>query len=202
MLDARLQKLIDREELYDLVRRERMARDRRRFVEMRACFHADAYVRTSWYDGVGADAYVEATRIKMGRRDAGTHWVFPASAQVNHDRALIESPALIAARTKLEGVEVDFQVFCRFFSRAVRESGDWKLLSFIVLFERDTLRPVDPDVALPVDRKVLADLRPSYRHIAYIQRSRGIAVNPDHLGEDRLDELDAFYAAEQNWLRE
>lgn len=200
MRDERLERLIEREELYDLVRRERFARDRRRFEVMRACFHADAYVRTSWYDGHGADAYVEATRKWMGDRPAGTHWVFPAFAQIEGDRATVESPAMIASRTRLEGVEVDFQVICRFFSRAVREAGEWKLLTFHVLFERDTLRPVDPSDPLPVDRDLLKTLRPSYKHIAYIQQSRGVKVNPDLLGDDRRDALDAFYAGEDRWL--
>ncbi len=200
MTDAKLQRLVDREELYDVVRRERFARDRRRFDVMRACFHENAYVSTSWYDGVGADAYVEATRSRMAKGGGGTHWVFPAFAEFDGDRATVESPALIASRTRLEGIEVDFNVFCRFFSRAVRESDGWKLLTFRVLFERDTLRPVDPQDPLPVDRAKLATLRPSYKHIAYVQQSRGIAVNPDHLGDDRLDALEDFYAAERRWL--
>lgn len=200
MHDLKLAKLIDREELFDLVRRERFARDRRRFDVMRDCFHADAHVVTSWYDGVGADAYVEATRARMAKGGGGTHWVFPTHADIAGDRATVESPALITSRTRLHGVEVDFKVFCRFFSRAVREDGTWKLLTFRVLFERDTLCPVDPDEALPVDREILAKLRPSYKHIAYIQESRGYAVNPNHMGDDRLEELDRFYAGESAWL--
>lgn len=202
MRDERLQKLIDREELYDLVRRERFARDRKRFDVMRACFHADAYVQTSWYEGTGAEAYVEASRKRMGDRPAGTHWVFPAFAQVEGDRATVESPALIASRTRLEGIEVDFQVFCRFFTRAVREAGEWKLLTFRVLFERDNLSTVDPADPLPVDRKLLATLRPSYKHLAYVQQSRGVKVNPDLLGDDRPDALAAFHADEERWLRQ
>lgn len=202
MHDLKLAQLIDREDLFDLVRRERFARDRRRFDMMRDCFHADAHVVTSWYDGVGADAYVEATRSRMARGGGGTHWVFPTLAEIEGDRATVESPALIASRTRLHGVEVDFQVYCRFFSRAVRQDGNWRLLTFRVLFERDILSPVDPDEALPVDRAVLAKLRPSYKHIAYIQQSRGVDVDPDHMGDDRLEELDRFYAGERAWLTE
>lgn len=202
MRDEPLQKLIDREELYDLVRRERFARDRRRYDVMRDCFHSDAHITTSWYEGTGADGYVEATRARMGKGSSGTHWVFPAFAQINGDRATVESPALIASRTRLEGVEVDFQIYCRFFSRAVREQGKWLMLSFRVLFERDMLRPVDPSDTLIIDRELLSTLRPSYKFIAYIQQSRGVQVNQDHPGEDRRDELNAFYAREEEWLME
>src|SRR5690554_712846 len=172
--NARLQALLDREELYDLVRRERFARDQRRFDVMRDCFHDDAYIRTSWYDGRGGEAYVEATRKWMSSTGNSKHWVFPAYARVAGDRATVESPATIFNRAKLEGVEVDFYVFCRFFSRAVRVDGVWKLLSFEVFFERDIMRGVNAEEALPIDWQLLATLRPSYQFLAYIQLSRGV----------------------------
>ena len=197
---SRLQKLLDREELFDLVRRERFARDQRRFDVMRDCFHPDAYVRTSWYDGRGGEAYVEATREFMGRVGNGKHWVFPAFAQTAGDRATVESPAMIFSRTRLDSVEVDFHVFCRFFSRTVRVDGIWKLMSFEVLFERDVMKPVNPSERLPVDWSRLETLRQSYKFLAWIQQSRGVVVNPDLLGDDRPDELAAFHAGEDRWL--
>ena len=199
-LDGRLQDFLDRETLFDLVRRERFARDQRRFDVMRACFHRDAYVRTSWYEGRGGDAYVEATRAWMGNTGNSKHWVFPAFARVSGDRATVESPAMIFNRARLHGVELDFHVFCRFFSRAVREEEDWKLLSFEVLFERDVMKPVNPAEPLPVDWALLDTLRPSYKFLAYIQRARGVTVNPDRLGDDQPERLEAFHAEEEKWL--
>jgi len=197
---TRLQNLLDREELFDLVRRERFARDQRRFDVMNDCFHPDAYVRTSWYDGRGGEAYVEATRTFMDKAGNGKHWVFPAYADVRSDRATVESPAMIFNRVSLGGVEVDFHVFCRFFSRAVRVDGVWKLMSFEVLFERDVMKPINPSETLPVDWSRLEALRPSYKFLAYIQQTRGVTVNPDLLGDDRPDELAAFHAGEDRWL--
>lgn len=197
---GRLQAFMDREELFDLVRRERFARDQRRFDVMRECFHADAYVRTSWYEGRGGEAYVEATREFMGKVGNGKHWVFPAFARFAGDRATVESPAMIFSRTRLDGVEVDFHVFCRFFSRAVRVEGNWKLMSFEVLFERDVMKPINPSQTLPVDWSRLETLRPSYKFLAWIQQSRGIVVNPDLLGDDRPEELATFHEGEDRWL--
>lgn len=198
--NERLQHNLDREALFDLVRRERFARDQRRFDVMADCFHRDAYVRTSWYDGTGGDAYVEASRRWMSNTGNSKHWVFPAFAQIRGDRATVESPAKIFNRARLENTEIDFQVFCRFFSRAVREGGEWKLASFHVFFERDVMAPVYAGDPLPIDRAVLDALRPSYRFLSYIQRSRGIQVNQDLLGDDRPDELAAFHAGEERWL--
>lgn len=198
--DDRLQALLDREEIFDLVRRERFCRDQQRFDEMSACFHPDAYVRTSWYDGHGGQAYVDATRKGMQSRSNSKHWIFPAVSQINGDRALVESPAMIFNRVMLEDVEIDFFVFCRFFSRVVREDGTWKILTFEVLFERDVLTPVDTTQTPPLDREVLDALRPSYKHLAYLQQRRGFIVNPDLLGDDRRDELAAFHAGEREWV--
>lgn len=198
--DGRLIAMLDREELFDLVRRERFARDQRRFDVMRECFHDDAYVRTSWYDGHGGEAYVEATRQWMSKAGNSKHWVFPAYARIAGDRATVESPAMIFNRARLEGVEVDFHVFCRFFSRAVRDGGAWKLSTFEVLFERDIMRAVNPADTLPIDWPVLETLRPSYRFLAYMQLSRGVTVNPNLLGDDRPDQLAAFHAGEEAWL--
>jgi len=198
--EARLQAFIDREELFDLVRRERFARDQQRFDVMSACFHHDAYIRTSWYDGHGGEAYVEATRKWMSNTGNSKHWVFPAFAQIAGDRATVESPAMIFNRARLEGVEVDFHVFCRFFSRAVREAGTWKLMSFHVFFERDVMKPVNPAEVMPIDWELLSTMRPSYKFLAYIQHKRGVKVNPNLLGDDQPQHLMAFHSDEERWL--
>lgn len=197
---SRLSAFIDREDLFDLVRRERFARDQRRFDVMADCFHRDAYVRTSWYEGHGGVAYVEATRSFMNKAGNGKHWVFPAFAELAGDRATVESPAMIFSRVILDRAEADLHVFCRFFSRAVRVGDGWKLMSFHVFFERDVLKPVNPIETLPIDWSLIATLRPSYKFLAYVQRTRGVTVDPALLGDDRPHELAAFHAAESSWL--
>jgi hypothetical protein len=198
-LDRRLARLADREEILDLVRRERFARDQRHFGVMRDCFHPEAHVRSSWYDGTAED-YVAATREWMERPGNGKHWVFPAFVQTEGDRATVESPAMIFNRILLDDVEVDFHVFSRFFSRVLRREGAWRLASFEVIFERDIMRPVKPTDVMPIDWEVLATFRPSYKFLTWVQESRGVCVNRDLYGDDRREQLDAFYSAENQWL--
>ncbi|QNG38593.1 nuclear transport factor 2 family protein [Geodermatophilaceae bacterium NBWT11] len=194
----------DREDLFDLVRRERFARDQRLFDVMADCFHENAWVRTTWYDGVGGDAYVASTRALLGDSPAGDtsgrHWVFPALARVRGDRATVESPATIFERRELHGVHVDVHAHCRFFSRAVREHGRWRLLTFHVLFEWDELRPATAGDTPVLDRDLLASLRPSYRFLGYLQIDRGVRLDPDLLGDDRWEGVTAFHAREDAWL--
>ncbi|WP_369138605.1 nuclear transport factor 2 family protein [Modestobacter versicolor] len=194
----------DRQELFDLVRLERFARDQRRFDVMADCFHEAAWVRTTWYDGTGGPAYVAATRELLGDAPAGPysgkHWVFPAAAEVAGDRATVESPAKIFLRQELGGIEVDLHTYCRFSSRAVRQDGRWRLLTFHVLFEWDELRPVTAGEVPDLDRELLATLRPSYRFLGYAQLQRGVQLDLDLLGDDRWSELVAFHAREDAWL--
>jgi len=197
--DDRLAVVLDREEIFDLVRRERFARDQRRFDVMKACFHSDARIRTSWFDGK-ADDYVNTTASRAGRYGNSKHWVFPGFLKIAGDRATVESPALIFNRFLLEGTEVDTHVFCRFFSRVERRDDVWRLMSFEVIFERDVMRTVNPQHQLPVDWNRLESYSPSYRVLTYVQESRGISVNPDLYGDDRRDQLDEFHAGEDLWL--
>jgi hypothetical protein len=198
-MERRLAALVDREEIFDLVRRERFSRDKGDMETMRACFHDEAVIRTSWFDG-GVEDYVAATRHRMEKISSGKHWVFPAGLKIVGSRATVESPALIFDRPTLNGVEVDVQVFCRFFSRVERRNGEWRLLTFEVLFERDVMRSVNPTEALPVDWAAISRYRPSYRFLACVQESRGTRINPNLYGDDRREELLAFYERERQWL--
>jgi hypothetical protein len=200
-MEKRLAAIVDREEIFDLARRERFSRDQRDLATMRACFHDEATIRTSWFDG-GVEDYVAATRHRMEKISSGKHWVFPAGLKVVGDRATVESPALIFDRPTLNGVEVDVQVFCRFFSRVERRKKEWRLLTFEVLFERDVMRCVNPAEPLPVDWAAIARYRPSYRFLSFVQESRGTRVNPNLYGDDRPEDLLAFHEREHQWLCE
>ena len=58
------------------------------------------------------------------------HTMTPVSAKVHGDRALVESRGQILIRPRVNDVEVDVTSWCRFFSRAERRDGEWRLLTF------------------------------------------------------------------------
>ena len=62
------------------------------------------------------------------------------------------------------------------------------------------MQTVDPRDPLPVDWNVIETLRPSYKFIGYTQVKRGYKLNPELLGDDRPDLVDAFYVREKKWL--
>jgi SnoaL-like domain len=197
---ARVARLLDRTEIFDLVRFERLCRDQRDFSGMVACYVANAPVRTTWFDGTVED-FAEASRRKMTSGSQAKHWIMPARLEIAGARALVESPALIFDRLTFDGIEFDIFQYCRFVSRVIKTTAGWRLGSFEGIYQRDQMQTVDPRQPLPVDWDVIATLRPSYKFIGYTQVKRGYNVNPDLLGDDRPDLLDAFYAREQKWLK-
>ncbi len=198
-LQGRLERLLDRTEIFDLVRFERLCRDQRDFAGMVGCYVANAPVRTTWFDGTVED-FAAASRKKMTSGSQAKHWIMPARLDIKDDRALVESPACIFDRLTFDGIEFDTFQYCRFVSRVIRTAGSWKLGSFEGIYQRDQMQTVDPRNPLPVDWEVIKTLRPSYKFIGYTQYKRGYTVNPELLGDDRPDLLEAFYAREQKWL--
>jgi hypothetical protein len=199
--DKRLQRLLDRTEIFDLVKIERFHRDQRDWKGLLGCYIAHAPVRTTWFEGPIED-FTEASRRKMTGpgASAAKHWIFPTALDIHNNRALVESPAAIFDRLSFDGVEFDTFQYCRFASRVVATAKGWRLASFEGIYQRDHLRSVNPAEPPPVDWELLKTLRPSYKFLAYTQLRRGYRVNPELLGDDRPDLLAAFYAREKRWL--
>jgi len=196
---ARLERLLDRTEIFDLVRFERFCRDQRDFAGLLGCYVKNAPVRTSWFEG-NVEDFAEASGKKMKSGSPAKHWIMPAKLEIKDSRALVESTACIFDRLTFDGIEFDTFAYCRFFSRVIRTANGWKLGSFEAIYQRDQMQTVDPRDPLPVDWKVIATLRPSYKFLGYTQLKRGYKVNPELLGDDRPDLVEAFYAGEQKWL--
>ena len=200
-LVAKLKWLIDRTEIFDLVRYERFCRDQRDWKGLIGSFVPNSRVRTTWFDGP-IEEFANASRRKMTGADASVakHWIFPTKLQINGARALVESPALIFDRLTFDGAEFDSFQYCRFVSRVVKMPAGWRLGSFEAIYQRDQMQPVDLRQAQPVDWELLKTFRKSYRFFAYIQNRRGYKVDPELLGDDRPDLVAAFQTEEQHWL--
>jgi hypothetical protein len=201
--EERLQRLLDRTEIFDLIRRERHYRDVKNWQGLLESYAPGAPVRTTWFEGP-IERFVEASRQKMSATGAiisvPKHWIFPTMLEMNGDRALAESMAAIFDRLTFDGVEFDVFQYCRFVSRVVRTETGWRLGSFEGIYQRDHIRSVNPAEPPPVDWELVKTLRPSYRFLAYTQLRRGYTVNAELLGDDRPDLVETFYARERDWL--
>ena len=187
-------------EISQLVLRERQARDRGWWDQMRASFAADAAVRLSWFRGTGADFVAESEQM-AARGDAAVHRLSPPVVEQHGDRAVVELPAIIELRTTVDGVEVDLESRARLYFRAERREGRWLIVSFDPVYERDTLTAVYPGTALTVTPADVAAFRPAYRFLSYTLARRGYSIADDLYGDDRPEEAAAFYREAFSWLR-
>jgi hypothetical protein len=186
--------------LLELTRTERFYRDQGEWELLAQCYLPDSFVRTTWFEGTGRE-FAEASRdMALNRGRHSKHMIWPGHVRINGDRALIESPAEIHNRDVFGGVEVDTVQYCRFFSRACRTPGGWRLASFEGIYQKDTITPTNPNDTVDLDWEQLRRLRPSYRIWAYAMTVKGYQVSDDKVGDDRPDLLKAFYAAADAWL--
>jgi SnoaL-like domain len=200
ILNPGTQALLDEVAVARLVRLERFLRDQGDWDALAACYTEDSSVRTTWFEGTGAE-FAEASRVMAAGGRHSKHMIWPASVRIRGDRALAESPAVILNRSVIEDVEVDMVQWCRFFSRLVRPDDGWRFASFEGIYVKDEIRTCLPGESLPDRwRDEIRPLRASYRVWAWAMRRRGYEVSSDLLGDDRPDLLEPFYAVEDSWL--
>jgi hypothetical protein len=197
--EKRTQGLLDRAEVFYLVRFESLCRDIPDWDGLVGSYVPASPVRTTWFDGVIED-FADALKAKAAAGDVARHRVFPAKFHQKGARAICESPANISERLTLDGIQLDVMAHVRFHSRLVLTDAGWRLNSFEAIYEKDSVQPVNPDDTLPLDWTMVNAMRPTYRSLAACDTSRGHDVSQDLLGDDRPDVLEAFYLAERRWV--
>ena len=197
--EKRTQGLLDRAEVFYLVRFESLCRDIPDWDGLVGSYVPASPMRTTWFDGVIED-FADALKAKTAAGDVARHRVFPAKFHQKDERAICESPANISERLTLDGVQLDVMAHVRFHSRLVLTDAGWRLNSFEAIYEKDSVQPVNPNDTLPLDWTMVNAMRPTYRFLAVCDTSRGHDVSQDLLGDDRPDVLEAFYLAERRWV--
>jgi hypothetical protein len=197
--EKRTEQLLDRAEIFYLIRFESLCRDIKDWEGLVGSYVPGSPVRTTWFDGAIED-FAESSKAKLGAGDAAKHRVFPAKLHQKGGRAICESPAHISDRLTIEGVEFDVEAQVRFHSRLVLTDIGWRLNSFEAIYERDSVQPVNPADTLPIDWNIVNAMRPSYRFLGFCQAYRNYDVSQELLGDDRHDSLWDFYGAERKWV--
>ena len=190
----------DTEAVTQLVLRERQGRDRGWWAEMEQAFWPDSRVTISWYDGDGP-GFVASSRAMSGRGIVSVHRMAPPVVRVAGDRGWAEAPAVIEARTKVDGVLADLASALRLNYRVERREGRWGITALDCVYERDTLTAVVPGAVLSVPGGELAAFRKSYAILGWILSRQGYQVAADLLGDDQPAARDEFYRRTWEWLR-
>jgi len=186
-------------EVIQVIAHEREGRDRGWWDQMASCYHTHSRVRSMWFTGTGRE-FAAASRDMAANGDHARHRLSLPSVHLQGERAMVTMPMAIEFRIELHHVQVDLVSYARGIYRLVRRDGHYAISDLSTIYERDTLTPVIPGEAVPLDREKLAAVPASYRMLAYYFSSRGYEVNPNEPGDDRPESVDALMAEAIDWL--
>ena len=176
-------------------------RDAGDWQALRTCYTPDATMVTSWYDG-SASGFIDASLQGRKRQagDRGAHHVFGGTTvHVKGDRATAQTRITLLVRGMTHGKLVDVTLYGRFFDCLLMAHGQWQISDRKGIYDRDSMRVVDPGDTISLDPQELAKYPLGYRHLAYLQAQEGANINlsipaPYSAGEQ------AIYADGANWL--
>ena len=116
---------LDKLQIFELVRLERLWRDLGEWDKVADAYTEDGIIRTSWFHGNARD-FAEGSKVMAERGRHSKHPIWPVYARVNGDRGLVESRSQIQNRSEIGGVAVDTVQYVRFVSRVRRTPAGWR----------------------------------------------------------------------------
>jgi hypothetical protein len=190
---------LDASAVAQVVLRERQSSDRGWHDAMATAYWPDSTVHVTWYGGDGP-GYVAASRERYRTNNRALHRTFAPVVRVTGDRAHTEMSTMNTSQVTVEGVQADLTSFMRLNYRLERRSGEWRILSLDVIYETSRLTPSVPGETVRVPAAELAPYRPAYALLAWRLAQTGVTVSDSELGEDRPQEVAAFYERVEHWL--
>lgn len=190
---------IDRNQIEELMHRERRARDMEDWDELAACYHPDSVVDFSWFIGTGKE-FAEASK-GMATKLQSFHEIGGMTSQFNGNRAITDTLLPIHLIADVHDCEVDVVGYARQRLRVEKRNGQWLILGARTIYLKDMMIPTDPSAVPTLDKAKLASFRPSYKYLCYMLTERGLPARNDLAGVDRPDLVNALIKGEEDWLR-
>ncbi|WP_420992968.1 nuclear transport factor 2 family protein [Cupriavidus sp. 30B13] len=198
-MEEKLERLLDKAEIVDIVQTERAARDQAQWDLMLRMYHDDAVVSLSWFTGSGPE-FVAASRRMLESGGHSAHQMGPTLVTQNGSRALAQTTCAVSIRTRLRSVEVEVTAHSRLHQRLEKRGGQWRISRLSIVYLRDMLSLVNPADSVEIDAARLARHRPSYRFLAYLLEENGEQPSADLAGSDRPETVRPLLDADDAWL--
>jgi hypothetical protein len=181
-----------------VVLREREARDRLWWEDMRACFAENSKVALTWFQGSGP-GFVDGSIAMSQGRLSSRHRISPPVVRLAGDRAVISLPILIESYATIDEVDCVLSAYARHLYRLERSGGAWKIVQLDAIYERDELAPSIPGQTVRIDPSELEGLRVPYRLLAWNLRRAGYDVSQDLPADDRPAHVAQMYSEAFAW---
>lgn len=173
-------------------------RDTGDFERLRATYHDDGRMGTTWSTG-SADEFVALARAAFEKGMDVAHQYGGGDIRIAGDRAIAHSRLLLSQRTLLHGVPCDIEGSARFFDFLERRSGIWAFVERQPIYDRDWIAPIAGGALPPLDPERLARFPAGYRYFGYSHSLAGLDVDTGLPGRSG-PALDALYARGDTWL--
>ena len=136
--DKKLQLLIDKQEIEELVSNWTFFRDRKDWENLKNCFADDSTIVTLFYSGP-IDGFIESIKKLTDSK----HLVCNMDIHVSNDRAVAESNTVFSGRVNIKSMEMDLTVFCRVYDFLEKNKNNrWVIKKRVVNYEKDRLDPL------------------------------------------------------------
>ena len=190
--------LLQRLAITEVVQSWALYRDTGDWDGLRSTMHADATMTATWFDGP-VEAFIEAAQASWRKGSRSQHFLGGSIVQVNATRAIAQTRMAIQVRAALDDIEVDVHCSGRFYDRVEQRNGVWRIARRKLVYEKDSLLPVDPQQRIQLDPTLLARFPDGYRHLAYIQTRIGYQVKMD-MPQLKGPIVEELYRRGADWL--
>ena len=190
--------LIDRLTIRQLVEDWAVLRDARLWDRFRGVWHEDGRMMATWFQGT-RDEFIKVSEEGYQRGVRILHFLGGSTIDVAGSRAIAQTKMTISQRATVHDVLVDVVCTGRFYDFLEKRDGRWGVVLRQPIYEKDRMDPVTPGAAPVLDKTLLEQFPPGYRHLAYLQTRIGYTVKPDMPGLDG-PEVAALYARGERWL--
>ncbi|KAJ5526752.1 hypothetical protein N7513_010911 [Penicillium frequentans] len=194
--------LLTQFQIQTLLVQERYYRDTSQWEKLRQCWHPDptqTNVKISWYNG-DIDGFVSGSQAMVTGGTKALHTVTPVEIQVAGEKAFTESVGTIQIRLRLDDKEYDCVSHSRFISRLNKTDQGWKLVSLVVIYDRDSLVPTMPAVSSLDFAFDFKSVRDSYKCLSWVMSQRGFQIDQTLPGTDDPDSVTKLMDEGHTWL--
>lgn len=149
--EFRTQRMLDEYEIMRVRRVWAYSRDHGDWETLKTCFHPDATVVVSWFEGAATE-FVERTKQMAAARkpeERSQHALGNYGVIIRGDRAILEADMQVLSRDYLDGHLFDCICYGRFHDMFERRQGEWRIAKWTCIYDKDRLDPVFPAAPPP-----------------------------------------------------
>ena len=201
--NTRLQTVIDKFEIIETSNVLLSCRDAGDWSRLVNCFHPDARVTTSWFDGT-AEEFAKASQNMMAghhKKDTQRHTISNPRVTINGHRAVNEYYVILYQGRVMDGYEFDLTTWSVTLDLYEQRNGQWRICKRSNIYEKDRLEPHVPG-AVPNSYYESLDLSgyPAEIRFHCYRNERSSGHKPKNLILKGSPEETAARQAAKDWL--